>query len=139
MRPCQRATEYAFVGCERQERVWLCRRKVRISGFCKVEMSAFLGAGRPDVNRLFVTSRCPERLEQLRQIPARTQFGRALAELDIEWIAAQSPQATGQESLPSGNVASLKMRPLRAANTQPLAETAVWGKRQQKPAGAVTI
>src|SRR5208283_2939761 len=28
--------------------------------------------------------------------PARTQFGRALAELDIEWIAAHSPQAKGR-------------------------------------------
>lgn len=49
-----------------------------------------------DKNSLFVTSRRPEREEQLRDAPARTQFGRALAELDIEWIAAHSPQAKGR-------------------------------------------
>jgi transposase len=57
--------------------------------------------GRPlalytDKNSLFVTSRPPEREEQLRDTPARTQFGRALAELDMEWIAAHSPQAKGR-------------------------------------------
>ena len=34
--------------------------------------------------------------EQLRGDPARTQFGRALNELGIEWIAAHSPQAKGR-------------------------------------------
>jgi hypothetical protein len=34
--------------------------------------------------------------EQLRGEPARTQFGRALGELGIEWIAAHSPQAKGR-------------------------------------------
>jgi hypothetical protein len=57
--------------------------------------------GRPlalytDKNSLFVTSRALQRDEQLRDIPARTQFGRALADLDIEWIAAHSPQAKGR-------------------------------------------
>jgi len=57
--------------------------------------------GRPlalytDKNSLFVTSRPVQWHEQLRAIPARTQFGRALAELDIEWIAAHSPQAKGR-------------------------------------------
>lgn len=57
--------------------------------------------GRPralytDKNSLFVTSRPAQWQEQLRDEPARTQFGRALAELDIEWIAAQSPQAKGR-------------------------------------------
>ncbi len=57
--------------------------------------------GRPlalytDKNSLFVTSRATERPEQLQDQPARTQFGRALAELDIEWIAAHSPQAKGR-------------------------------------------
>src|SRR5713101_5724458 len=54
--------------------------------------------GRPlalytDKNGLFVTSRPVQWHEQLRDTPARTQFGRALAELGIEWIAAQTPQA----------------------------------------------
>lgn len=57
--------------------------------------------GRPlavytDKNSLFVTSRPVQWQEQLRGQPARTQFGRALGELDIEWIAAHSPQAKGR-------------------------------------------
>jgi hypothetical protein len=57
--------------------------------------------GRPlalytDKNTLFVTSRPVQWQEQLRGEPARTQFGRALAELNIEWIAAHSPQAKGR-------------------------------------------
>jgi hypothetical protein len=60
--------------------------------------------GRPralytDKNSLFVTSRPAQWQEQLRDEPARTPFGRALAELDIEWIAAQSPQAEGLSML----------------------------------------
>src|SRR5487761_1743381 len=49
-----------------------------------------------DKNSLFVTSRPVQWQEQLRGEPARTQFGRALAELNIEWIAAHSPQAKGR-------------------------------------------
>jgi hypothetical protein len=57
--------------------------------------------GRPlalytDKNSLFLTSRPVQWQEQLQGTPARTQFGRALAELDVEWIAAQSPQAKGR-------------------------------------------
>jgi hypothetical protein len=57
--------------------------------------------GRPlalytDKNSLFVTSRPVQWPEELRGEPARTQFGRALQELDIEWIAAHSPQAKGR-------------------------------------------
>ena len=57
--------------------------------------------GRPlalytDKNSLFMTSRPTQRQEQLQDRPARTQFGRALAELDIQWIAAHSPQAKGR-------------------------------------------
>lgn len=57
--------------------------------------------GRPlalytDKNSLFLTSRPVQWEEQLQDQPARTQFGRALAELDVEWIAAHSPQAKGR-------------------------------------------
>jgi len=57
--------------------------------------------GRPlalytDKSGLFVTSRPVQWQEQLQGKPARTQIGRALAELDIEWIAAHSPQAKGR-------------------------------------------
>src|SRR5260370_575309 len=49
-----------------------------------------------DNNSLFHTSRPVQWQEALRADPARTQFGRALAELGIEWIAAHSPQAKGR-------------------------------------------
>jgi len=57
--------------------------------------------GRPlslytDKNGLFVTSRPVQWQEQLHDTPPRTQFGRALAELDVQWIAAHSPQAKGR-------------------------------------------
>lgn len=57
--------------------------------------------GRPlalytDKSGLFVTSRPVQWQEELRGEPARTQIGRALADLDIEWIAAHSPQAKGR-------------------------------------------
>jgi len=57
--------------------------------------------GRPlalytDKSGLFVTSRPVQWPDELRGQPARTQIGRALAELDIEWIAAHSPQAKGR-------------------------------------------
>src|SRR3972149_611401 len=57
--------------------------------------------GRPlalytDKNSLFHTSRPTQWAEQLEDAPARTQFGRALHELGIEWIAAHSPQAKGR-------------------------------------------
>ena len=60
--------------------------------------------GRPlalytDKNSLFVTSRPAQWHEQLQDKPARTQFGRALAELDIDGIAAHSPQAKGRISV----------------------------------------
>jgi hypothetical protein len=57
--------------------------------------------GRPlahytDRNSIFQTTRPAPLAEQLRGDPARTQFGRALNELGIEWIAAHSPQAKGR-------------------------------------------
>ena len=57
--------------------------------------------GRPlahytDRNSIFRTTRPAQWSEQLRGDPARTQFGRALNELGIEWIAAHSPQAKGR-------------------------------------------
>src|SRR5579875_1051119 len=59
------------------------------------------GYGRPlalytDKSGLVVTSRQVQWQEQLRGEPARTQIGCALQELDIEWIAAHSPQAKGR-------------------------------------------
>jgi transposase len=57
--------------------------------------------GRPvahytDKNSIFRTTRRAGIGEQLQGEEARSQFGRALKELGIEWIAAQSPQAKGR-------------------------------------------
>lgn len=57
--------------------------------------------GRPlalytDKDSIFQPAGPPAREEQLRGTPARTQFGRALSELGIAWIAAHSPQAKGR-------------------------------------------
>ena len=57
--------------------------------------------GRPlahytDKNSIFQTAGPQPLAEQLRGDPQRTQFGRALHELGIEWIAAHSPQAKGR-------------------------------------------
>jgi len=57
--------------------------------------------GRPlahytDKNSIFRTTDAAPIREQLRGEVARSQFGRALCELGIEWIAAHSPQAKGR-------------------------------------------
>jgi transposase len=57
--------------------------------------------GRPlalytDKHSIFRPVKPAELEEQLAGQPARTQFGRALQELDIRWIAAHSPQAKGR-------------------------------------------
>jgi len=76
--------------------------------------------GRPlalytDKNSLFFTSRPVQWEEQLRDLPARTQFGRALAELDIEWIAAHSPQAKGRIERLFGTLQDRLVKELRLA------------------------
>lgn len=76
--------------------------------------------GRPlalytDKNSLFVTSRPVQWQEQLRGEPARTQFGRALAELDIEWIAAHSPQAKGRIERLFGTLQDRLVKEMRLA------------------------
>jgi hypothetical protein len=76
--------------------------------------------GRPlalytDKNSLFVTSRAAQQAEQLQDQPARTQFGRALAELDIEWIAAQSPQAKGRIERLFGTLQDRLVKEMRLA------------------------
>ncbi len=81
--------------------------------------------GRPlalytDKNSLFVTSRPVQRHEQLRDAPARTQFGRALAELDIEWIAAHSPQAKGRVERLFGTLQDRLVKEMRLAGIDTL-------------------
>jgi hypothetical protein len=81
--------------------------------------------GRPlalytDKNSLFVTSRHPEREEQLRDTPACTQFGRALAEMGIEWIAAHSPQAKGRIERMFGTLQDRLVKQMRWAEINTL-------------------
>jgi hypothetical protein len=81
--------------------------------------------GRPlalytDKSGLFVTSRPVQWQEQLRGEPARTQFGRALAELDIEWIAAHSPQAKGRIERLFGTLQDRLVKEIRLAGIDTL-------------------
>jgi hypothetical protein len=53
--------------------------------------------------------------EQLRGAPARTQFGRALAELGVAWIPAHSPQAKGRIERLFGTLQDRLVKELRLA------------------------
>lgn len=58
----------------------------------------------------------PARLEeQLHGRPARTQFGRALADLEIGWIAAHSPQAKGRVERLFGTLQDRLVKQMRLA------------------------
>jgi hypothetical protein len=81
--------------------------------------------GRPlslytDKNGLFVTSRPVQWQEQLHDTAPRTQFGRALAELDIEWIAAHSPQAKGRIERLFGTLQDRLVKEMRLAEIRTL-------------------
>ena len=82
--------------------------------------------GRPvalytDKNSLFVKNRPAGVEEQLRGEPARTQFGRALGELGIEWIAAQSPQAKGRIENLFGTLQDRLVKEMRLAKVKTIA------------------
>jgi hypothetical protein len=82
--------------------------------------------GRPvalytDKHSTFKVNRPPDLNEQLAGEPAQTQFARALKELDIEWIAAHSPQAKGRvervfETLQDRLVKEMRLAGIRSAN-----------------------
>jgi hypothetical protein len=81
--------------------------------------------GRPvalytDKNSLFHTTRHTALGEQLEGEPARTQFGRALAELGIEWIAAHSPQAKGRIERLFGTLQDRLVKEMRLAGVSTL-------------------
>jgi transposase len=83
--------------------------------------------GRPvalytDKNSLFVKNRPAGIEEQLRGQPSRTQFGRALGELGIEWIAAQSPQAKGRIENLFGTLQDRLVKEMRLAGVKTIAE-----------------
>ena len=81
--------------------------------------------GRPqalytDKNSLFYTSRPAQWAEQLEGQPERTQFGRALQELGIEWIAAHSPQAKGRIERLFGTLQDRLVKQMRLAGVNTL-------------------
>ena len=81
--------------------------------------------GRPvalytDKHSIFQPAGPPPNDEQLRGAPARTQFGRALAELDIEWIPAHSPQAKGRIERLFGTLQDRLVKELRLAGIDTL-------------------
>lgn len=85
-----------------------------------------------DKNSLLGASRPTQPDEQLRDAPARTQFGRALAELDIEWIAAPSPQAKGRVERLFGTPQDRLVKEMRRAEIATLEAANVkrWGLRR---------
>jgi predicted DNA-binding protein (UPF0251 family) len=81
--------------------------------------------GRPlavytDKASLFTTSRPQQRDEQLQGALPRTQIGRALEELGIEWIAAHSPQAKGRVERFFGTAQDRLVKGLRKAGANSL-------------------
>lgn len=83
--------------------------------------------GRPlayytDRDSLFAINRPPQREEQLRDERPRTQIGRALRELDIEWIAAHSPQAKGHIENVFGPLQDRLVKEMRLAGVNTLVQ-----------------
>ncbi len=81
--------------------------------------------GRPlalytDKDSIFQPAGPPAREDQLRGTPARTQFGRALAELGIEWIPAHSPQAKGRIERSFGTLQDRLIKEMRVAGIDSL-------------------
>jgi len=76
--------------------------------------------GRPealytDRGSVFAVNRLAPLDEQLAGEPAQSQFGRALRELGIEWIAAHSPQAKGRIERLFGTLQDRLVKELRLA------------------------
>jgi transposase len=83
--------------------------------------------GRPlafytDQAGLFQVNRAANREEELQGEPARTQIGRALEELGIEWIAAHSPQAKGRVERCFRTLQDRLVKGLRVAGARTLEE-----------------
>ncbi len=72
--------------------------------------SIFQAAGRPNLD------------EELAGQPAGTQFGRALQQLGIEWIAARSPQAKGRIENLCGTLQDRLVKEMRLAKVQTVEE-----------------
>ena len=83
--------------------------------------------GRPlahytDKNSIFQKAGPQPLPEQLRGDPLRTQFGRALNELGIEWIAAHSPQAKGRIERLFETLQDRLVKQMRLAGVDTIAE-----------------
>lgn len=83
--------------------------------------------GRPraiyaDKDSIFRVNREPTLAEQLEGREAETQFGRALRELDIEYIAAHSPQAKGRVERSFGTLQDRLVKELRLRGISSIAE-----------------
>jgi len=81
--------------------------------------------GRPcalytDKNSIYRETRQPNLEEQLLGKSAQSQFGRALEELGIEWIAAHSPQAKGRIERVFGTLQDRLVKEMRLANVRTL-------------------
>jgi winged helix-turn helix protein len=94
--------------------------------------------GRPlavytDQASLFQTTRQPYQEEQLRAERPKTQIGRALDELGIEWIAAHSPQAKGRVERFFGTAQDRLVKGLRKAGAGTLSEAQKYLERVYLP------
>jgi hypothetical protein len=81
--------------------------------------------GRPcalytDKDSIYYPARQPNLEEQLEGKRAQSQFGRALEELGIEWIAAHSPQAKGRVERLFGTLQDRLVKEMRLAGIQTL-------------------
>ena len=83
---------------------------------------------------LFQVNRAPQMDEQLRGQAALTQIGRALEELDIEWIPARSPQAKGRVERCFGTLQDRLVKGLRLAGAGTLAQANAYLEREFLPA-----
>ena len=94
--------------------------------------------GRPqafytDKASLFKTTRPQQREEQLQGAFAKTQIGRALEELGIEWIPAHSPQAKGRVERFFGTAQDRLVKGLRKAGVDTLAAAQQYLERVYLP------
>ncbi len=105
--------------------LWSTTRRKRICGRWEGWLERY---GRPlslytDRNSLFVTTRPVQGAGQLQgQVTARTQFGRALYELGIGWIAAHSPQAKGRIERLFGTLQDRLVKQMRLARVATVEE-----------------
>lgn len=95
--------------------------------------------GRPvalytDRDSVFAVNRAASEDEQRAGEPARSQFGRALQELRIEWIAARSPQAKGRVERLFGTLQDRLVKEMRLAGVGTLEQANRFLQEQFVPA-----